>query len=931
MAYPRVAHIVSHTHWDREWYLPFHSFRVRLCEIVRRVLSELERNPSFQHFLLDGQAVILEDYLQIHPEDEARIRGHVESGRLSIGPWFILPDEFLVSAEAMVRNVLIGHKVCARFGGASKVGYMPDSFGHVAQMPQLLRQAGVDSFIYWRGNGDELDKLGLEYTWQAPDGSEVLAINQWSGYCNAAGLGFAEIWHSHTRREIDEDLAARKVRELFAAMAERSSTDVALLNNGCDHFPPQKDFARILGRLRREFPGVAFRHGELASFLRDVRSTAFHPKRFQGELLSGKHAHILSGVWSARMYLKQLNDRCQMLLAGRLEPLSAYTHFMHGRDYPAGQIEYTWKLLLQNHPHDSICGCSVDEVHADMLPRFAGVAQTAEESITRQMESLAPEFGRQAVGDKDTVLCIANTLLRRRTAIIERLVILQPCCADVSTLRLLDPQGREVPSRIIDVQHVERFWGVDYRLALDSNEQLEKFETYRKHFGRRILKDKIETELTDRFVQLQFLAADVPAVGHVNYRLTDAPATAAVALPVSPVTLSETTLENQFCRVLVHRNGTFDLTDKSTGRTYSSLNLLEDTEDVGDEYDYSPCRVSRTVSARNLAGNVRACRDTGLVGALDVAVDFAIPTRINADRQTRSDEAVVCPVRIRIGLTALSPVVDIDVLMENRAADHRLRALFPASVKTDSILSDGHFYTNVRSIDRPSGIDWVQPSPRTYPQQDFSLLHDARGGLAVFNRGLPEIEPLRDNSGAIGLALTLLRCVGWLSRDDFPTRRCQNAGPTVATPDAQCAGVHRFHYAVMPFADNWIAAGVKHASSEWRNAPLVVQGVEDLQSIGGEGLVESASNAVCVTAIKKHEERDSLIVRLYNLCGNEVDEMLRLGRPARAAWLADLLEHRVSALPLSGPQEVRVRLGAYQIATVEIEFTDQAQSAAPRR
>ena len=178
---PRVAFIVSHTHWDREWYLTFSRFRVKLLDIVGKVLDTLEEDGAFRHFLLDGQAVILEDYLALRPQDEGRIRALVTSGKLSIGPWYVLPDWFLVSAEAIVRNLLIGHQVCGRFGPVQKVGYMPDSFGHVAQIPQILRRAGIDSFIFTRGIGDELDALGYEFRWEAPDGSDVLAVNQHKG------------------------------------------------------------------------------------------------------------------------------------------------------------------------------------------------------------------------------------------------------------------------------------------------------------------------------------------------------------------------------------------------------------------------------------------------------------------------------------------------------------------------------------------------------------------------------------------------------------------------------------------------------------------------------------------------------------------------------------------------------------------------------
>ena len=143
---PKTVYVVSHTHWDREWYKPYHQFRIDLSRIIKGILDTLENDEHFKHFLLDGQSIVLEDYLEIHPEDESRIEKLVMEGSLSVGPWYILPDEFLVSAEATVRNLIYGHRVAGRMGRVQKVGYMPDSFGHIAQMPQILKQVGIDSF-----------------------------------------------------------------------------------------------------------------------------------------------------------------------------------------------------------------------------------------------------------------------------------------------------------------------------------------------------------------------------------------------------------------------------------------------------------------------------------------------------------------------------------------------------------------------------------------------------------------------------------------------------------------------------------------------------------------------------------------------------------------------------------------------------------------
>jgi mannosylglycerate hydrolase len=921
---PRLAFIVSHTHWDREWYLPFRRFRVQLVAVVRQVLDALERGGEFRHFLLDGQAIVLEDYLAIRPEDEGRIRALVQAGRLSIGPWYVLPDWFLVSGEAIVRNLLIGRQVCGRFGPVQKVGYMPDSFGHVAQIPQILRRAGIESFVYTRGNDDAADTCGGEYRWESPDGCDVLAVNQHRGYDAAAGLGFDSYWAAHTRRAVDPALAVEKVRKLFEGMAARSKGDIRLICNGGDHLPPQQEFDAVVGALRAAFPRTEFRHAGLAEYADAVRKAGIATARYRGELRGGKDQFALPGVWSARTYLKQLNDEAEDLLERSVEPVSAYLHFVHGQEYPSGALSDAWRLLLQNHPHDSICGCSTDEVHREMVPRFAGVVDTAEQVLTDQLVDLAPTFAAEPAGDAAVVLAVVNPLPVVRSEVVERLVVVSPPGVDVDRLEVVDGAGLAVPFEVVGAEWVERFWGIDYRTAIFGDRQRALFESYREPFGKRILRKGPGAGKNDQFVHLRLLARDLPALGHATYYLRekkDQEPGARARTAVGSVVVGNSTLENEFLRVTLHGNGTFDVTHKATGRAFPSLNLLTDTEDVGDEYDYSPAARSETVTAAGVKGEVRVADAGGLVGRLAASFMLRLPTSIALDRRRRARRTVDCPVTVRLTLRHGSPLVQVETVFGNRAKDHRLRALFAAGVATDSVISDGHFYANRRPVDIPPHPEWLQPPADTHPQREFSAVEDANGGLAVLARGLPEIAPLRDAAGGAGFGLTLLRAVGWLSRDDLPTRRMRNAGPTLATPDAQCLGERRFRYAVMPYAGDYLTAGVKGWSERWRTPPLVVQGVEEGHLAGGTGLFALTGDAVHLSAVKKHETRDTLVVRLYNLADARREAALRFAPPVVAAWRTDLLEERLADLMMAGAHEVVVELGPHEIATLEVEFT----------
>lgn len=680
---PKTVHIVSHTHWDREWYLSFDRFRVQLASAVDRVLDRLESDRSFEHFLLDGQAVILEDFLALRPGQEARIGTLVRTGKLSIGPWYVLPDEYLIGAESMARNLLLGARVCQRFGGAHRVGYMPDSFGHPAQTPQLLRKAGIDSFIYQRGNGDELDELGAEYRWRAPDGSEVIACHLVEGYCNGGGLGYDEIWHAHTQREVRPKRAVEQVAAWLEKATATANGEQLLLMNGCDHFPPQPKTEAILSELRTAFPEIEFRHTSLAGYLQAVRDAGSASAAFSGELRYGKTSHILSGVWSARVYLKQLHERTETLLAGVLEPLLAYTHMCHGRDYPEAAVDDAWKRLLQNAPHDSICGCSIDSVHREMVTRYDGTLELIGELLEAEMRHLVPTFARDADGDRHTTLAVMNPSPHARTEVIERLVVLQPCCAPTESLRLFDDVGREVPFEIVESWFVERFWGVDYRMMPSVDDQLAKFRDYRDAFGPRILRDSVESELTDRYLRIRFQAHDLPAVGHRTYRLTDAVAGTAelegsqpVGEPVSVAVGEATaTLANGVVRVDVMRDGRLDVTELATGRSYQGLNRYQSTEDVGDEYDYSPAAESQTLTSEGLHGELGVVAGGGHRGAVEVRFDWQLPGRISSDRRRRVTELTTCAVAVVITLDRGSPLVKLQTTVDNQVEDHRLRAL----------------------------------------------------------------------------------------------------------------------------------------------------------------------------------------------------------------------------------------------------------------
>jgi alpha-mannosidase len=351
--------VVPHTHWDREWYVPFEVFRLRLGTVVDGVLDVLERDEAFTSFTLDGQAIVLEDYVELRPEQEVRLRELLAAGRLEAGPSYVLPDELLVGGEPLVRNLLLGRRVCRRFGiEPSTAGYHPDSFGHPAQMPQILAGFGIDTFLFSRGLGDQLDDVGVTFRWRA-GGAEVVACQLLPHYDNFARL-------------VAEEDAAERVEaivERFGALVQGT----VLLANGSDHLPIQPQLPEVCAGLERRY-ATPFRIGRYSEFTPSPDGLPL----YEGELMGSRLQNLLRGVNSARMYLKQANEAAERRLLG-VETVASLRTLRDGTPFPAADVRLAWRDLLRNHPHDSICGCSCDEVHRDMLVRYEQLGRTIDQ------------------------------------------------------------------------------------------------------------------------------------------------------------------------------------------------------------------------------------------------------------------------------------------------------------------------------------------------------------------------------------------------------------------------------------------------------------------------------------------------------------------------------------------------------------------------
>jgi mannosylglycerate hydrolase len=830
--------VVPHTHWDREWYLPFEHFRFQLARTVDGIIDLLEADPASRAFTLDGQAVVLEDYLEIRPERADRLRALVRAGRVAIGPWYTLPDEYLVGQEALVRNLLAGRRACAPFGRPIAAGYLPDTFGHVAQLPQILRGFGLDNIVFWRGLGDEGEGLGAAFRWRGPDGTEVLAVRILGGYGNADRLGRG-----------DPDAAAARVRELterFGEKYRRIGLDEMPLWNGNDHRPIQPGLPGLLAACAERLPGSSFRIGTVEDVASSAREAAGDLRTIEGELCGGYDIAVLRGVNSSRMWIKQENEAAERELYAA-EALSALAT-LAGAAYPTAELRAAWRELLRNHPHDSICGCSVDETHHDMRQRFA------------------------------TARSIAHVV--RRTGLAALAGQGPPW-----TYRPLPAAERSVVNLLA--------WPRRRLVELELPDELRR--------RRRLV---AEVDGTPAPVQLEagraLLALDVPGFGATKIRLAPSPPGRTPGLTPSPArAVGDAAIESDRLRVEVARNGTLAVTDLATGATAAGLHLLEDQADRGDEYNFCPLERAEPWTSRDLAARVRVIRHGPVVAELEVALDPRLPRALRSDRSDRTRASVACPVRTRVRLVAGIDRVELVTTVGNRARDHRLRVLFPAPASSSHVRVEGHFAVLRRPAQPVWNGRWSEPPQTTH----HTLGMVAAGRLALFTRGLPEYEALPRPDGSLDLALTLLRCVGWLSRGDLSTRS-HHAGPALETPGAQSLGPHVFGYALGLRGEASDADLVRAAHDYRFELEPGPAGADPAGALRLDG------HGFAVSALKAAEDGDGLVLRAYNPGG----EPSSLGVRAPSSRLSRCRMDETGAEPVDGP----IALGPYEVVTVRI-------------
>lgn len=798
----KELNIISHSHWDREWYMSWEKHRMRLVKFMDDLFDVLDSDREFKSFHLDGQTVVLQDYLEIRPTQRERVLRLIREGRLCVGPWYVLQDEYLISGEANIRNLIVGMKECAEYGAKPvMLGYLPDAFGNISQMPQILRGFGICYAAFGRG----LTEVGADNTvkaqsgvknselyWQSPDGSRVLAVVFVNWYNNAM--------------ELSADRAC--FENLIEGCERFASTPYLLGMNGCDHQPVQKNLSEVLSYARREYEGkYDIVHTDFMTYLQKLDAYRKDYSVYCGEI-EGQYTRgyvTFTNTASSRVPIKQRNFDVTRTLERITEPVCTLAD--HVYPYPAEILQYAWKTLLQNYAHDSICCCNADEVIPDMTVRFSRAQDAARSQADRAIEAIV---SRIDTGTSAYNITVFETDFAK--GVLE-------LCADIDL-----PEGEEVPG-----------W-----MLLDGEKELPSYsECLGRTFTYTLPDDRFRQPRYVNRYRIHFLLCTSGRIGYRTLR----------ALPVGEkrklLLTDGMQAENEYLKVRVCPNGTLDVIVKETGRTYRGLNAYLDEGEIGEGYTHFETDDRMRFDTRSDNAEI-TLRTTPYSAEWTVVNRFEIP----CGREGRNRSSARTELRIVTRYTLLEGArrVEIHTELENHAENHRIRAIFPLGYSARSVRADGQFDLVERSV--ATTPVWENPS-NDQRMTAYVKAADGHDAMCIASRGLHEYEAYRDGSGI--LALTLLRCFSEMGDwGYFPT------------PDAQCKGAHAFDYAVTFGGAEDFCADEEAVVYAYRSVETAVTGAHGGDLPLDDAAVGCEGRGIRFSCFKRAEGGKGEILRIYN-------------------------------------------------------------------
>ena len=878
----RKIHVIPHSHWDREWYFTTSRSKVYLMKDLGDVLNTLENDPEFKYFMVDAQGSLLDDYIKWRPQDKERISKLVNDGRLVIGPWYTQTDQLVISGESIVRNMYYGMKRCESFGKYMNVGYVPDSFGQSGNMPQIYRQFGIEDTLFWRGVSDDMVKH-TDYNWRGDDGSVVFTTQIPFGYYIGGNIP-----------EEPEENEEFWQKECLEKAGGRSATRHIYFPNGFDQAPVRTNLPQLVKERNEKDPENEYVISCIEDYIKDVKSENPELEEVQGELVIAKHMRIHKSIFSSRSDLKVMNTQIQNYVTNVMEPLLTISYNL-GNEYPHEAVAEIWKLLFENAAHDSIGSCISDTANEDVYVRYKQARDIAVNLVELQSRLIATNVKN----DADMTFTAINTLPQKRkdTVIVKTYV-------PGGKFAIIDEKGNDVDYTIIKSRDL-----TDYVLS-----QTIMLDPSRKFY----VPDQV-LEVT-----MAIKANDVPALGYVQYSID-------TQKDSHKETADKKVLENKYYTIEVEENGSLTIVDKANNVTYKNQGILVENGDDGDSFNYSPPRKDMEVFSNESKCTVKIS-GSDIYDQAEIHFDMVVPADL--DERAEGKVSVTMLVDMTVALRKDSKVIDFNVKVDNKGLSHRLCVLFDSQIVSAFNYADQQFGLIKRpnyyekemklymesmnnKTEKKAGIQelanwandqstWQEPPISIEPTQSYVSLTDGKTGIAVIPQGVREYEVLDDSK----IRLTLFRTYGFMGKENLIYRPGRASGERIIeTPAAQLLKEMEFNFGFTSYAgdinDSDIDTLAKqyntnlevYTYAEFLNGRLIFSQREiEGQNAKIHSLFETEGNLV-VSAVKKAEEDDGYIIRLYNGKDHkDLDDKIKFNFDIKEAYYTNLKEEKTEEI-----------------------------------
>lgn len=866
--------LVSHVHWDPAWYLPYEQYRITLIPLMKDLLIILETNKEFGSFMFDGQVDAIDDYLVLFPENRPRIEKLVREEKLIIGPWYIQPEEFLISGETHIRNMLIGLKKAREYDAAMPATYLCDMVGHIAQMPQLVKGFGMNYFVGWRGILDGKERNEAAFIWEAPDGSQVIA--------KALTDGYYHLFPNEPQEFI------KKIDEISEKLSPYEKGESVLMMQGADHRPAIANIPDLIRCYNQEKGEEIISQVSLLDHLKKIRASDC--KSVKGEMRAAYYhgTFILSGILTVRMSIKYKNEYVSRELERWAEPFSAFSVWAANAAYPKALLDYAWIKQLKCSFHDCIYGGHVDAVTKDVFDAYKKTLEITDWINGENLYALSRMI--KTVGDGDNVTIFNPSPWERINETVD-FVYWADAEKNETEFIAFTENGVYLPVQVNGIKkNVKRYTGF-------SGNQWQQCDPV----------------VYNEF-QLSVTIPAIPGLGYLNIGIQGI--SNAHEPAKTDLILQGLSCENSLIRVWVEENGCVSVFDKETDRLYSNIHQIEESGDKGDHYNYSRpledrIHFDKYSPAECYVAAAGPCKIT-----FGIKRRWMLPSCV--EDGVRSQNCVENTLTTFVTIYPYSKAVHFKTIIDNQSKDHRYRLYIPSRISGKTIQSGSQFYINTRAREAELPEIYVEKPMNNHPQRLFTDISDAKGGIAVLSRGFSEYDA-RENGDVF---FTMLRCVSHLSKPTNSERFYHNAGPEYPTPDAQETGLHEIEYALYFHGCN---DTVIRKCDEFYAPARCMQGnpcdgvlppSASYLSLSGDGIM--------LSAIKRAEKKDAWIIRVYNASSHATEGMLSAILPICSAYKTNLNEEREEALPIA-EHAVHFPVKPYQIYTMEIHFNEKGE------